>query len=137
MKTVKYFSALAILALAMFAANSCAKPDQEAIHSDNTIQSIRISRISGQGGESIGAISGVINQETGEIYFMIPSRAMVAWTQATENFTKVKVDATVGLDVFISPSLSGLKDLNSPLNLTVTSGTGVSRTYTLFVEEEI
>lgn len=136
MKTIKHII-FALPVLAMFAVSSCAKADPEAIHTDNTIQAISIYRIANANGNKEGDLAGIINEELGEIYFKIPSRAMVIWEEETENLTKVKIQAKVGWDVSITPSLSGQHDLSQPMTITVKSGTGTTRTYTLFVEEEL
>ena len=42
------------------------------------------------------------------------------------------VRASVEYDTFIYPSLTGLKDLSDPMEITVVSGDKGSRTYTLW-----
>lgn len=103
---------------------SCQKADQEFLHSDNTISSIlllpAVSTVS-------TTISGEINQETGEILFSIPKNL-----RSSIDITSVKVRATVGYDVVITPSLSGIKDLSEEYPITVSATqTGESKNYTL------
>lgn len=105
-------------------AGACQKPDKEFLHDDNTISSIlllpAVSTVS-------TTISGDINQETGEILFAIPKNL-----RSSIDITNVKVRATVGYDVVITPSLSGIKDLSEAYPITVTATqTGESKDYTL------
>lgn len=105
----------------------CAKPDSEFLHTDNTISSIIMYPESGR---SDRAVNGVINQETGEISFPIPKVFRNDYDP-----TRVKVKATIGYDVKITPSLLGIQDLDNVgkgLEVTVTATmTGESRTYVL------
>lgn len=103
---------------------SCQKPDEEFLHDDVTISSVLLlpamSTVS-------TTISGEINHETGEILFSIPKNL-----RSTIDITSVKVRATVGYDVVITPSLSGIKDLSEAYPITVTATqTGQSKEYTL------
>ena len=103
---------------------SCQKPDSEFLHDDNTIRSILLlpamSTVS-------TTITGEINQETGEILFAIPKTL-----RSSIDITQVKVRATVGYDVVVTPSLSGIKNLEEEYPITVTATqTGESKNYTL------
>lgn len=120
MKSLKY---LATAFTVMLLAGSCAKADPEYVHSDPTISAIYISPAL----SSVPAtVAGVINQETGKILF--PIRKSL---QSSFDIKKVKVRANVGYDVQITPSLSGIKDLEEEYTITVTAQTGASKTYTL------
>lgn len=119
----KIFSILCAAAVSILTF-SCQKPDLEFLHSDNTISSIlllpAVSTVS-------TTISGEINQETGEILFAIPKNL-----RSSIDITSVKVRATVGFDVVVTPSLSGIKDLSEEYPITVTATqTGESKNYTL------
>jgi hypothetical protein len=131
MKAFKYIFALSALLVAV----SCVKPGAEAIHDDNTIQSIRIYKGTDlpTGGNHNGvAIAGDIDPESNEIYFTIPRRDILL---GTWDRTKIKIEATVGYDVMITPSLVGIHDMTTPMTITATSGTGKKRSYILYVEE--
>ena len=119
----KIFAILCVAVVSMLTF-SCQKPDQEFLHSDNTISSIlllpAVSTVS-------TTITGEINQETGEILFSIPKNL-----RSSIDITSVKVRATVGYDVVITPSLFGIKDLSEEYPITVTATqTGESKNYTL------
>lgn len=125
MKLRKYLSVLAAAALALFTAGSCAEPDDEFLHTDSRILSIEI--LPAGGG---AAIAGVIDETTGEIFFPIPKASREKY-----DISRLSVRAEVEYDTFISPSLTGLKDLSdrdNPFTITVTAGDGGSRTYTLW-----
>ena len=103
---------------------SCQKPDSEFLHDDNTISEIvlqpAMSTVS-------TTIFGTIDQETGEILFAIPKNL-----RSQIDITQVKVRATVKYDVKITPSLSGIKNLEEEYPITVTATqTGESKSYTL------
>lgn len=119
----KIFAAVSVL----FSLYGCAKPESEFLHSDNTISSIIMYP---ENGRSDRAVSGVIDQETGEISFPIPKVFRNDYDP-----TRVKVKATVGYDVKITPSLLGIKDLDNGgdgLEIAVTATmTGESKTYVL------
>lgn len=83
-----------------------------------------------ESGRSDRAVNGVINQETGEIQFAIPKVYRNDYDP-----TRVKVKATVGYDVKITPSLMGIKDLDNggngmEIKATATM-TGETKTYIL------
>ena len=116
----KIFAILCVAVVSMLTF-SCQKPDQEFLHSDNTISSILLLPTVST------TITGEINQETGEILFSIPKNL-----RSSIDITSVKVRATVGYDVVITPSLSGIKDLSEEYPITVTATqTGESKNYTL------
>lgn len=120
----KLFSIIALF-VATLCINSCAKPGEEVFHTDNSITAIEIRSTTSV---SAPAIQGKINQETGSIVFEIPPTLRNSFDPKA-----VKVRATgVGYDVFITPSLSGIKDLSSGYEITCTAKmTGESRTYVL------
>ena len=119
----KIFAILTAAAVSMMTF-SCQKADQEFLHDDATISSILLlpamSTVS-------TTITGEINQETGEILFAIPKNL-----RSSIDITSVKVRATVNYDVVITPSLSGIKNLEEayPIKVTATQ-TGKSKDYTL------
>lgn len=120
MKPINY---LAAAFAALFLLGSCAKPDAEYVHPDPTIKAIYISPAF----SSVPAtVAGEINQETGKILF--PIRKSL---QSSFDRKQVKVRANVGYDVTITPSLSGIKNLEDEYTITVTSQTGATKTYTL------
>lgn len=125
MKLRKYLAVLAAAAFTFFAAGSCAEPDDEFLHTDSRILSIEVQPAGGGAG-----IAGVIDETTGEIYFPISNRDREKY-----DITKLMVRAEVEYDTFITPSLTGLKDLSdrdNPFTITVTAGDKGSRTYTLW-----
>lgn len=72
-------------------------------------------------------VSGQIDQQTGKILFPI-SKSL----QSYFDIRQVKVRANVGYDVRITPSLSGIKNLEEEYAITVTATqTGRSKNYTL------
>ena len=108
---------------------NCAKPGEEYLHEDNSISSIFIVPASG----TVSAtINGVIAPVPGKddaytIDFPIPRKL-----KSSFDLTKLKVKATVGYDVKIPPSLSGIKDLSEPYEISVeATQTGKVRKYTL------
>lgn len=120
MKLLKYITAALVT---MLITGSCAKADSEFVHSDPTIKAIYISPAFS---DIPATVAGVIDQETGKILF--PIRKVL---QSSFNITQVKVRANVGYDVQITPSLSGIKNLEKEYTITVTAQTGDSKTYTL------
>ena len=124
MKQIKLIFAILIAAAVSMLTFSCQKPDSEFLHADNTISSILL--LPAESTVST-TITGTINQETGEILFAIPKNL-----RSSIDITKVKVRATVGYDVVITPSLSGIKNLEEAYPITVTATqTGESKDYTL------
>lgn len=108
---------------------NCAKPGEEYLHEDNSISSIFIVPAS----STVSAtINGVIAPVPGKddaytIDFPIPRKL-----KSSFDLTKLKVKATVGYDVKITPSLSGIKDLSEPYEISVeATQTGKVRKYTL------
>ncbi len=96
MKTVKYFSTLGALVFAIFATVSCAKPGEEAIHADDTIHGITLYRINDDGTVKGGPgtyIAGDIDDETGNITFIIPRRQWLEHWR--DEITRLKLIATV------------------------------------------
>lgn len=122
MKLRKYFAVLAAAALAAMAVTSCAEAEDEFHHTDSTIQSIEIQPAEGGAG-----IAGVIDETTGEIFFPIPKKLREKY-----DVTSLMVRASVDYDTFIYPSLTGLKDLSDPIEISVTAGDKGTRTYTLW-----
>lgn len=124
MKRLKY---LILAFAASLIAFSCAKPADEFIHDDCTISSIMMTS---EKDKTTAPIEGTIDQETGEIIFTVPRDKYNAW-----DLTRVKVRATIGYDAYISPSLSGIKDLSEEYRITVTARqTGKSKDYTLLAK---
>ena len=75
-------------------------------------------------------IAGVIDETTGEVYFPIPKKEREKY-----DITSLMVRAEVEYDTFITPSLTGLKDLSdrdNPFTITLTAGDKGTRTYTLW-----
>ena len=83
-----------------------------------------------ESGRSDRAVTGVINQETGEILFAIPKVFRNDYDP-----TRVKVKATIGYDVKLTPSLMGIKDLDNGGNglevKATATMTGETKTYVL------
>lgn len=117
-----------IAAVAVLAAASCAKPDSEFLHDDNTISSIWITPAD----DATRIIYGKIDTpEPGVILFEIPRASRPYFPDPT----RLKVRAIVGYDASVSPSLLGAKDLSSDFRITVTANqTGESREYILRVQ---
>lgn len=116
-------------ALLLAFAASCAKPGEEFRHEDNSIRNISITPAAGT---SSATITGVIStaagkEDTFNVDFPIPRKL-----KSTFDITKLKVRATVGYDVKITPSLSGIKDLSDPYEISVeATQTGEVSTYIL------
>ena len=125
MKLRRYFAVLATAALTAFAAGSCAEPEDEFLHTDSRLLSIEVQPAGGGAG-----IAGVIDETTGEVYFPIPKKEREKY-----DITSLMVRAEVEYDTFITPSLTGLKDLSdrdNPFTITLTAGDKGTRTYTLW-----
>ena len=108
---------------------NCAKPGEEYLHEDNSISSIFIVPASGTVSDTInGVIAPVPGKDDAyTIDFPIPRKL-----KSSFDLTKLKVKATVGYDVKITPSLSGIKDLSEPYEISVeATQTGKVRKYTL------
>lgn len=125
----KYVLRLFKLVFCLTLVVNCAKPGEEYRHEDNSISSIFIVPASG----TVSAtINGVIAPVPGKddaytIDFPIPRKL-----KSSFDLTKLKVKATVGYDVKITPSLSGIKDLSEPYEISVeATQTGKVRKYTL------
>lgn len=119
----KALSLIAIL-LGAVLVSGCVKPDPEYTHDHYTISAIYLQpAVSSQ---SI-SIQGTINKETGDILFTIPKEI-----RKSVDITQVKLRANINYDAFIEPPLTGIKDLSSPMEITVTARmTGNSKKYTL------
>lgn len=119
---------LVAAALAVLTAG-CAKPGEEYVHSDNSIRSISITPATGTSSATITGVITAVDEEKGlyQVEFPIPRKL-----KSTFDITKLKVRATVGYDVKITPSLSGIKDLSDPYEISVeATQTGNVRKYTL------
>lgn len=124
LKNMKLLKHLTLALLAALAAGSCAKPDDEFVHDDATISAIYISPAFS---DVPATVSGEIDQQTGKILF--PIRKSL---QSYFDIRQVKVRANVGYDVRITPSLSGIKNLEEEYAITVTATqTGRTKNYTL------
>ena len=120
---------------------ACQKPDQEPLHEDNTIHEIMMFSTSTpeqlDGRPSPQPVPGIINQETGEIKFPVSRDYRPRTTPEGKrlvffDFTRVKLRASVGYDVQITPSLLGIKDISEGFEIDVTAvQTGKSKHYTL------
>jgi hypothetical protein len=122
MKTIKLYISLLVIALCAVSFSSCEDHDPIVRKSDCTITSIT-ARGSATGTEYTGAI------DDDQIVFNIPSSE-----SSTVDITKLYVTANLPIEAIISPSLTGLKDLSSPYNVTVTAGDGTKKTYTLLAQ---
>lgn len=119
----KIFAIFGFMAMAMIVAG-CQKADEEFLHDDPTISAVLLLPANSTVSTTI---TGDINQDTGEILFAIPKNL-----RSSIDITNVKVRATVGYDVVITPSLSGVKDLSEEYPVTVTATqTGSTKNYTL------
>lgn len=126
MKLFRYLlpSSLIPACIAALVMGACAKPDEEFVHDDPTISAIYISPAFS---DVPATVSGQIDQSTGKILFPI-SKSL----QSYFDIRQVKVRANVGYDVRITPSLSGIKNLEEEYAITVTATqTGRSKNYTL------
>ena len=125
----KYIIGLLLLILSLPLVVNCAKPGEEYIHDDNTIHSIMSTPATGT---TSATVEGVIKPVEGKdnaftIDFPIPRKL-----RSSFDLTKLKVKATVGYDVKITPSLSGIKDLSDPYEVKVeATQTGQVKTYVL------
>ena len=125
----KYIIGFLLLILCLPLAVNCAKPGEEYLHEDNTIHSIMITPATGT---TSATVEGVIKPVEGKdnaftIDFPIPRKL-----RSSFDLTKLKVKATVGYDVKITPSLSGIKDLSDPYEVKVeATQTGQVKTYVL------
>lgn len=135
----KIFKLLALAALA-FSVSTCAQPDADFIHDDVSIWSIYIydpSYYDADQGKMVAEkiaeqIQGILDETTGEITFSIPKKQASYYKDEEGNVRPVKVKASVNFDTTIEPSLLGLKDLNEPMQITVTANqTGRTAKYSL------
>ena len=120
---------------------SCQKADQEPVHDDNTIHEIMMYSTSTpeelDGLPSPQPVSGVINQETGEIMFPIPGEYRPRTNSEGKKIIqfdpkRVKLRASVGYDVRITPVLTGIHDLSGHFEIDVVAvQTGQSKHYVL------
>lgn len=125
-KLLKYF----IVTLLTLTVVSCAKPAEEFLHTDNTISSIWITPAD----DATRIVYGDIDEDTGLIVFDIPRTMRPYFPDSS----RLKVRAIIGYDAVISPSLLGIKDLSSDLQITVTATqTGESRNYILRVQSTL
>ena len=125
----KYVLRLFALVFCLTLVVNCAKPGEEYLHEDNSISSIFIVPASGTVSATInGVIAPVPGKEDAyTIDFPIPRKL-----KSSFDLTKLKVKATVGYDVKITASLSGIKDLSEPYEISVeATQTGKVRKYTL------
>jgi hypothetical protein len=122
MKTIKQIISLLVIILCVTSLSSCEDHDPIVRKSDCTITSITV-RGSATGTEYAGTI------DDNQIVFNIPSSE-----SSTIDITKLYVVANLPMEAIISPSLTGLKDLSSPFNLTVTAGDGMEKMYTLLAQ---
>ena len=123
-KILRYlFFAVAALMLA-----ACQKPDEEPLHTDNTIHEIMMYSTSTpeelDGRPTPQPVSGIINQETGEIKFPVsrdyrPRKTPEGKTIVFYDFTRVKLRASVGYDVEITPPLTGIHDISEGMDVEV------------------
>ncbi len=103
---------------------SCDNAKEIVLRSNCEINSITI-RSSISGTEYLGKITD------DQIVFVIPSSA-----RDKVDITKLYVVANLPIEAAVKPSLSGLKDLSSPYDITVTAGDGSKKNYTLIVMYE-
>lgn len=113
--------------------------DQEPLHEDNTIHEIMM--ISTSTPEQLDGrplpqpVLGRIDQEAGTIEFAVPKKYRTRTTPEGKklvffDLTRVKLRATVGYDVRITPSLFGIKDLSEKFEFEVlATQTGKARHY--------
>ena len=119
----KYILRLFTLVFCLPLVMNCAKPGKEYLHEDNSISSIFIVPANA----TVSAtVSGVIAPVPGK------EDAYTRKLRSSFDLTKLKVKATVGYDVKITPSLCGIKDLSEPYEISVeATQTGKVRKYTL------
>ncbi len=139
-KIFKCFFLAVIASLAL----GCQKPDQEPIHTDNLIREILMYSTSTpeelDGLPLPQPVRGVINQETGQIRFPIPKDLRPRTNSEGKRVvqidpSKVKLRATVGYDVKITPSLTGIHDLSEQDKFSVdvlAVQTGEIKHYTMY-----
>ncbi len=138
MKKIFEYLTVAVVALMTL---GCQKPDKEPLHDDNTIREIQMYSTSTpeelDGLPLPQPVSGIINQETGEIRFPIPSQYRPRTNSEGKRIiqfdpTRVKLRANVGYDVEITPSLFGIHDLSGNFEVEVLAKqTGEKKHYTL------
>lgn len=122
MKKIFTFLSAAVACLALTACNDPMKGD--FLHKDNTISAIYMLPATGSSSVSI---SGKIDNEAGTIKFTIPRAKRKEIDRAA-----VKLRANVALDAYVTPPLTGIHNLESPMEITVTASmTGESRKYVL------
>ena len=125
-------SALAAI-VTLLAVSGCAKPGEEFVHDNYTITSIyAVTPLD----STVPQISGIIDQETGDIVFEVPKKYRKFWLD-DNGPVPVHVIATVGYDAVVNPPLTRLQTLSEsdPLDITVTATmTGNSKTYHLYIK---
>lgn len=138
---MKKFMIYLMIAVAVLIANGCQKAEKEPVHVDNTIREIMMYSTSTaeelDGLPTPQPVSGVINQETGEINFPIPSEYRPRVNSEGKKVIqfdpkRIKLRANVGYDVRITPALTGIHDLSGQFEIDVLAvQTGKTKHYSL------
>ena len=131
----------AALALSL---SSCAVPDEDFVHDDASINAIYLctTQKDATGKELSISFPGVINQDTGEINFLVTKDK-----RRQIDLLAVKIRANVAYDAFIrvtreggaevDRTLYGIHDISSGIDLTVTARmTGTTKDYHLTAQYE-
>jgi len=123
-KYTKIFGFL-ICVLALF--TGCQDIDQLPDSSDCTITAARAQYLTDATANTYStAVTGVITDTN--ITFTYTGAAATSLI-----INKMRIYVTIPNSAKITPSLTGLKDLTSPLNITVTAGDGTVKNYTISV----
>lgn len=136
---MKKLAYILLCAVGVLFCSSCAKPDEDFVHDDASISAIymQTTQKDATGKQLSLSIQGVINEESGEISFVVPKDK-----RKQIDFTAVKIRATVAYDAFVSVTkeggkavdrtLYGIHDISAGIELTVTANmTGRTKNYTL------
>ena len=135
---------LILLFVLFFCMESCAIPDKDFVHDDATIRAIYLctTQKDATGKELSVSFPGVINQDTGEITFLVTKDK-----RRQIDLLAVKLRANIPYDAYISitkeggvavdRTLYGIHNITEGINLTVTAKmTGRTKDYCLTANYE-
>jgi hypothetical protein len=132
------FGLLSVIVAALFF-QGCSSPDDEFVHSTNTISQLVCTASHGSSeyrgdiyeyNKSKELVTGTFTQEDVEGGYGIITFVIPASLKDDIDITSVYLTATLTYDEFITPTLSGKHDISGDgIIITVKSGTGTTRQY--------
>lgn len=120
MKLFRYIAGIACL----LAAAACHKPDALFNRSDNEIRSIYV-KFAGTDKQYPGVVS------KGTVSFDVPIYQAGTDPLVETDISKMEIVASIPVGATITPGLVGIKDLTSPIEITVTAANGAQQKYKL------